>query len=89
MPLLTLSADRIAREVRRAELNAAADRAEMRRRAFALLHACAWYVLGLLLVLASFHATGPSAHSLMLLGWLVGNVAPITILVVSSLRQQA
>jgi hypothetical protein len=89
MPLLTLSPSRIALEVRRAELNAAADRDWRHHLTITLVHAGAWYFLGVFLLLASFHATGPRAQVLMLVGWFVGNVAPITVLVAYWLREQA
>ncbi len=88
MPLLTLSDERIALELRNAELNEAADRAWKRHLPLTLLHATAWYLLGLFLFLSSWHATGPNATALMLAGWLIGNLAPITVLVVSWLRNQ-
>ncbi len=87
MALLTLTSERIDREMREAEANAAADRASQRRLTRTLVHAALWWAFGTFLLLSSFAAVGRPAQWLFAAGWVVGNVAPLLVLVVGWLQE--
>jgi hypothetical protein len=89
MPLLELSAERIAQELRRVEANAAAERAWRRRFAFTMVHAALWWGFGMFLLGASWHSTGTRAQAFLLAALFVGNVAPLVVLFAGWLREQA
>ncbi|HYU10526.1 MAG TPA: hypothetical protein VEK77_14205 [Gemmatimonadales bacterium] len=76
-PLLVLSKERIATEVRRAR-ERAADDVIWRRRARLLGLDCFFvYFDGLLLTLASLHFTGVLAQMAVCAGLLMGNAGPV------------
>jgi len=76
-PLLSLSDERIADEVRRAE-ERALDDLEWRRRVRVLGLDCFFvYLDGLLLTLASLHLTGALAQIALCSGLLMGNAGPL------------
>jgi len=75
-PLLVLSAERIAAELREVQ-ERAADDLEWRRRVRRLSLDCFFlYLDGLLLTLASLHLTGTLAQLAICSGLLMGNAGP-------------
>ena len=88
MPLIVLSPERIAEELRRVAANEAAERAWRRRVTITFAHASLWWAFGLFLTLASFHAVGQRAQALMAVGWFVGSLAPVVVLFFGWLREQ-
>src|SRR6266581_5917667 len=86
-PLLVLSPDRVAAEVRRA-VERAADDLEWRRRARKLgLDCVCLYLDGLLLALASFRFTGPHAEIALCSGLFMGNAGPLVLAYVFWVRE--
>lgn len=87
MALLTLTPERVEKEMREAAANDAADRASRRRLALTLVHAGLWWALGMFLILSSWATVGRIAQALFAAGWVVGNVAPLLVLVLAWLKE--
>ncbi len=87
MAILALPPERVEKEIRQAEADAAADRAARRRLTVALVHAGLWWALGVFLILSSAATVGLLARVLFAAGWAVGNVAPLLVLVLSWMKE--